>query len=70
MPLYTIRPFEARYATEDNYADIAAWAHMDIEAVKLGRYYEKDGLSYSNEEFNDLFMECPSAFEDEASPTP
>jgi len=40
---------------------------MDIEAVKLGRYYEESGLSYSSEEFNDLFTEY---LEDEASPTP
>lgn len=57
MPMYTMKPFEARYATEDNYADIAQWAGLDIENVRLGHYYEKDGMEYTNETFNDLFIE-------------
>lgn len=57
MPMYTMKPFEARYATEDNYADIAQWAGLDIENVRLGHYYEKDGMEYTNETFNDLFVE-------------
>lgn len=61
MPMYRGKPFEARFCTEDNQADIANWADIDEEYVRAGNYYTKEKWSQEEIYFLDEYEEVPGS---------
>lgn len=58
MPMYRRKPEEWRYAVQENRIDIAHWAGLDEDEVRMWYYYNADGDVMAPSKFNKLFEEA------------
>lgn len=58
MPMYRRKPEEWRQAVEETRVDIAHWAGLDEDDVKVGNYYNRDGFELTPFEFGERLEEA------------
>ncbi len=58
MPMYRRKPEEWRQAAEETRVDIAHWAGLDEDDVKVGNYYDRTGRELTPAEFDARFEEA------------